>query len=170
MTRIALVVEDARWEELRLAPLGQSVLDAVVARLKVPDGFEVSLLACDDAQITELNRAFRGKARPTNVLSWPAFDLAPLTPGDAPGAPPAPDDFEDSLGDIALAYETCTREAAEQAKSFEAHITHLILHGALHLLGYDHETEADAALMEDLEREILAQLGVADPYSEERPA
>mgnify|MGYP006287624467 CR=1 FL=1 len=99
---------------------------------------------------------------PTNVLSWPAADRAPARPGETP-APPDPADGE--LGDIALSYETCAREAAEAGKTLEAHATHLIVHGILHLLGYDHETDADAALMERLEAEILGKMGVVAPYS-----
>ena len=116
-------------------------------------------MGCDDARIAELNAEFREKQTATNVLSWPAQELAP------PQAP-TPDPFEDEteLGDIALAYETCHREAEEAQLTPQAHITHLIVHGTLHLLGYDHIEDTDAELMEGLEVEILAKLGIPNPY------
>jgi len=99
------------------------------------------------------------------VLSWPAQDLAALVPGERP-AKPLSDPFEDaiSLGDIALAYETCAREAEAQNKPLANHTTHLVVHGLLHLLGYDHENDADADLMEQLEIEVLATMGIESPY------
>lgn len=108
----------------------------------------VSLLLGDDAAVAALNSEFRGKSEPTNVLSFPPS--APAEPG--------------FLGDIALAAETIAREADEQGKSFEAHAAHLVVHGLLHLLGYDHANDADAEKMEARERAILAGLGIADPY------
>ncbi|MBY0562650.1 MAG: rRNA maturation RNase YbeY [Hyphomonadaceae bacterium] len=109
----------------------------------------VSLLLGDDAAIAALNAEFRGKTSPTNVLSFP-----PSQPSEA-----------GFLGDIALAAETIAREAAEQGKTFEAHAAHLVVHGFLHLLGYDHLNDADAEKMEARERGILAGLGIADPYA-----
>ncbi|HSF96114.1 MAG TPA: rRNA maturation RNase YbeY [Thermohalobaculum sp.] len=128
-------------------------------------GWEISLLACSDSRIAELNRAFRGKPAPTNVLSWPAFDLAPDRPG-APPPPPrrSPDIPSQSLGDVAIALQTTRAEARERAIPLKDHAIHLILHGCLHLLGFDHETEADAELMEGIETRALARIGVADPY------
>ncbi len=116
--------------------------------------WEVSVALTDDAALQALNKAWRGKDRPTNVLSFPA-EMPDLPPGALQATP---------LGDIALAAETVQREAREQDKSFDDHLTHLTVHGLLHLLGYDHETTDDAAEMEALEIEILARLGVADPY------
>lgn len=122
------------------------------------------LNAVDDAAIADLNAEFRDKPQPTNVLSWPAQNLAPDVAGAQPAAPKA-DVFGDiPLGDIALAYETCTREAQEQGKTLSDHVTHLIVHGILHLLGYDHERDRDATVMEGLEVEILGKLGLDDPY------
>lgn len=160
------VIEDARWDEEHLAPLAERAARAAMVHLgHAPDLFEIALLACDDARIAELNGEFRGKAQPTNVLSWPSWDLS----ADQEGAPPLPPepgtpDDPEPLGDIALSYDTCAREAAEQGKEFDAHLTHLIVHSVLHLLGYDHIRDKDAALMEETEVAILAQLGVADPY------
>jgi probable rRNA maturation factor len=113
---------------------------------------EVSLLLGDDAAITALNRDFRGRDRPTNVLSFP--------PGEAP-----PNPENRFLGDIALAAETILAEAEFQGKSFDQHAAHLVVHGFLHLLGYDHETAPEAEAMEERERVILRALGIADPYA-----
>lgn len=125
---------------------------------------EVSLLGCDDARIATLNAEFRDKPTPTNVLSWPEDDLAAVSDGDVPTVPRSDPDGTASLGDIAIAYDTCAREAVDQGKPFADHVTHLLVHGTLHLLGYDHMRPADAALMEGLEVKILGNLGVPDPY------
>ena len=114
------------------------------------DGAEVSVLFCDDAAIRALNRDWRGKDSATNVLSFPA---APAPPG-APAA----------LGDIALAFGTVRREAEAEGKSLADHAAHLLVHGFLHLSGYDHEGDAEAEAMEAMERASLAALGIADPY------
>jgi probable rRNA maturation factor len=118
----------------------------------------LSLLLTSDAKVQGLNRTWRGRDRPTNVLSFPMLARAELE-GLAPQGPPV------LLGDIALAYETCAREAADKGISLAAHATHLIVHGLLHLAGHDHvSSEAEAEAMEALERAILAKLGLADPY------
>ncbi len=129
-----------------------------------PAAFEISVLFTDDAAIARLNGQFRGRAQPTNVLSWPAFALAPPAPGAAPPPPPAQAGARVSLGDIALAAETVANEAQAQNLALGAHLAHLIAHGALHLAGYDHGCDADADLMETLERRALGKLGIADPY------
>ena len=124
----------------------------------------MSLLACDDARIANLNADFRDKPAPTNVLSWPEEDLSPDTAGGVPSAPTPDPTGTFGLGDIAIAYDTCAREAAEQGKPLAAHVTHLLVHGTLHLLGYDHVRDPDATRMEALEVEILGKLGLPDPY------
>ena len=164
---VECLIEDPRWDGTGLQHWAEdSARAALDAAGLSPDGFEISLLACDDARISELNGAFRGKAQPTNVLSWPAHSHAAPKPG---GIPPLPDPGKDGrsteLGDIALAYETCAREADAASLSLEAHGRHLVVHGVLHLLGYDHETDPDALLMERLEVGILARMGIADPYA-----
>jgi metalloprotein, YbeY/UPF0054 family len=159
--------EEPRWGDLD--PLARSAIEATLAHLgHDPACFEVSLLACDDTRIKALNAGFRDKDKPTNVLSWPSWDLSPETPGGLPEEPETgtPEDPE-PLGDIALAYETCAREAVEQGKTLSDHTTHLVVHSVLHLLGYDHETDEDAALMEKTEVAILARLGIGDPYAED---
>jgi probable rRNA maturation factor len=145
---IEVEVEDLAWS--RALPdaeaLARRAADAVGTR-------HVAILLADDEAVRDLNARFRGKDAPTNVLSFPA----------APGP-------EEHLGDIALAFGVCAREAAEQGKPLGHHLQHLVIHGVLHLMGYDHEIDADAERMEAKERELLAALGVPDPYADpERP-
>lgn len=164
---IDVLIEDDRWDDVKLAPLCNRAFGAVFeARGISGKGYEVSVLACDDARIAELNAEFRGKPVPTNVLSWPAFELAALNEGDDPGPPPdvVANPIDTELGDIAISFDTCQREAETGKIAFEDHLTHLLIHSCLHLLGFDHETDADAARMEGLETKILASLGIADPY------
>lgn len=147
---IAISVEAGDWPD-RVEGLVRK------AALAVWDGFEqegpaeLSVLLTDDASIQVLNRDWRGKDKPTNVLSFPG------DPSPAPGAPAM-------LGDIAVAFQTVAREAGEQKKTLDDHLAHMVVHGMLHLLGHDHEDEAEAEEMEALEREFLADLGIADPY------
>ena len=160
------ICEDDRWHQMGLEALAERAGRATLAHLGLDaDAYEIALLACDDARIAVLNADFRGKPQPTNVLSWPEDDLSPEQPGATP-EPPEEGDPEDThhLGDIALAFDTCQREAQEQGKPLEAHVTHLVVHGVLHLLGYDHIRDADATLMEMIETEILGNLGLPDPY------
>lgn len=160
------VIEDARWEAFGLAPLAEKACRAALGHLGLGAvGFSVVLMGCDDARIAVLNADFRGKPQPTNVLSWPSEDRAAEVSGAEPDLPePGDADEPEELGDIAIAWETCAREAAEQGKPMADHVTHLIVHGLLHCLGYDHVQDADAILMEGHEVEILASLGLSDPY------
>lgn len=157
------MIEDDRWQAAGLDALAQDAARAVFAHLAqtppMGEAFEISLLACDDARIAVLNGDFREKPSPTNVLSWPSEERSADQAGDAPYPPSDPE-----LGDIAIAYETCAREADEQSKEFPVHVTHLLVHGMLHLLGYDHIDDKDAALMEGLEVEILGKMGISNPY------
>jgi probable rRNA maturation factor len=137
-----------------LEALAGEAVEAALARLGLGDvESELSILFTDDAAMRKLNAEWRGKDKPTNVLSFPAFDLAP---GDNPGP---------MLGDIVVAFETVAKESELERKSFDDHLRHLIVHGFLHLLGYDHENDTDAEEMEAAERAILADMGVSDPYS-----
>ncbi|WP_417615865.1 rRNA maturation RNase YbeY [Parasphingorhabdus sp.] len=122
---------------------------------------EVSVKLSDDSEVHSLNKAYRGKDKPTNVLSFPQIqpDLLETLANT--------DDGEALLGDIILAYETCRDEASAKNISFSHHVSHLIVHGSLHLLGYDHENEIDAGLMENCEINALATLGIANPYAEQ---
>ena len=146
---IDVEVEDSAWAkalpdaEALVRAAAQATLDAEGA---TDEG--VALLLTDDESVRELNGRFRQQDKPTNVLSFPA--------------PQNPERF---LGDVALAYGVCAREAAEQGKPLAHHLQHLVAHGVFHLLGYDHETDAQAEGMESLERTVLAGLGIPDPYA-----
>ena len=149
-----LIVEAGEWPDPdSLEEFAHRAMRAALAAVSdaPTDPVEISLLLTDDAAIRELNRRWRGQDKPTNVLSFPA--------PEAPGAP-----GRRLLGDVALAFETVRREAETEGKRFEDHLAHLLVHGALHLLGYDHELEGQAEIMEALEVKALATLGIADPY------
>ena len=151
MSGITLLVEDPKWRThrglaARLAGAAQAARKAV--RLK--GGF--TILLAGDRKLRALNHDFRGKDKPTNVLSFPA--------GEAAGGKGK----TRSLGDVAIALGTVKREAKAQGKTVEDHVAHLMVHAVLHLLGYDHEADPDAEEMEALERKALAALGIADPY------
>src|ERR1700726_1661494 len=118
---------------------------------------ELAVMLTDDAGIRTLNSNWRGIDKPTNVLSFPALP---------PSGPSGPDDAPRMLGDIAIAYQTLRQEADDEQKPFDHHLSHLAIHGFLHLIGHDHEQDGDAETMEALEREILAQLGIPDPYAD----
>lgn len=120
----------------------------------VAEGGEISIVLAADAFVRRLNREYRGEDKPTNVLSFPG------------GEPePALDIREVALGDVAIAFETVEREAAAQGKKLDAHFSHMVVHGVLHLLGFDHEDESGAARMESLEVSVLGELGIDDPYA-----
>jgi probable rRNA maturation factor len=140
-------------DETVLATIANSAYSAAMDVLELDEHFNVSLLFTSNAAVQVLNRDWRGKDKPTNVLSFPA--------GDSPVETEV-----EFLGDIALALETVAAEAADEGKTFEHHTTHLLVHGFLHLCGYDHETgDDDAEEMETLERAILARLAITDPYA-----
>lgn len=165
MDDLSIVIEDPRWDSLGLAALAERAIRAGLTELALdPDMCEVSLLACDDARIAVLNGDFRARPTPTNVLSWPAEERAADTPGGYPQALEPGLDGLCELGDIAISFDTCERESRAADKPMAEHVTHLIVHGVLHLVGYDHETDADAALMEGLEVKILGKMGLDDPY------
>ena len=132
---------------------------AEIADADVGDA-ELAVMLTDDSGIRTLNSNWRGIDKPTNVLSFPA--LQPTGTG-------TPDDAPRMLGDIAIAYQTTRKEADDEQKPFDHHLSHLAVHGFLHLIGYDHEKDDDAEAMESLEQEILAQLGIPDPYADRDP-
>ena len=149
--------ESGDWSALSIAAL--TALAATVPELTNPR-LSASLVFTSDAEVQALNAQWRGKDKPTNVLSFPMLERDELLSLALAGPP-------ELLGDIALARETCTREAADKAISLEHHTAHLIVHGLLHLAGYDHETSpAEARAMEALEIKALAQMGIADPYGD----
>ena len=146
-------IESGLWERFPDAEaVVRRALAAVAGRAGLRQDDEIGVTLTDDKSIAVLNERWRQKAKPTNVLSFPA--------------PPSPaPDMPRFLGDIVLAFETIEREAREQEKAMSEHVTHLLVHGLLHLLGHDHETDMQAQAMEGLETRILATLGIADPYA-----
>lgn len=160
---VAVTIDASAWQAVVDDPL-QLCCEAIAATLRraAPAAWlaaaEVGVLLCDDARIRALNAAWRGRDRATNVLAFPALELAPGR------VPPRPAVAPVLLGDIVLAVETVAAEAERERKRPADHLRHLVVHGCLHLLGHDHEDDAAAAAMERLERLILAELGVADPY------
>ncbi len=150
---IAFDVAEGDWPD-GLEPVVTRAITAAVAEAKPKFAgvSEVSVLLTDDAEQQELNRQWRGIDKSTNVLSFP--QLEPFAP------------VSGLVGDITLALETVQREAEEMNVSFEAHFTHLVVHGFLHLLGHDHIEDDEAEVMESLETKILAGLGIADPYAD----
>ncbi|RUY88365.1 rRNA maturation RNase YbeY [Mesorhizobium sp. M7A.F.Ca.CA.001.10.2.1] len=151
---IDISVEAGNWpDEASLTRLVDRAVKAAFAETGVAGRSELSLVFTDDAHVRGLNAGWRGKDKPTNVLSFPAFPFVQ-------GGPLPP-----MLGDIVLAAETVAREAALEDKPVENHITHLVIHGLLHLLGYDHETDTEAEAMEAVERTALARLAIPDPYA-----
>lgn len=162
---VETLIEDVRWKEVGLEALSESAARATLSHLTLnPDDFAISVMGCDDARIAMLNTDFRDKSTATNVLSWPSQERAAATPGTRPDLPRIGPMPPEELGDIAIAFETCAAEAVAAGQPISAHVTHLIVHATLHLLGYDHISEADAGLMEGLEVEILASMGQANPY------
>ncbi len=158
---IDIAVSDARWTEIDrdLEAAVESAVRATIghAGLAAAEA-EISVVLGDDALVRQLNQTFRDTDRATNVLSFA------LTEGEAvPASGPV------MLGDVVLAFDTVAREAGEQSKSRRDHALHLVVHGVLHLIGYDHGSEAEARVMERMETRVLADLGIADPYLERPP-
>jgi probable rRNA maturation factor len=152
---IDILVEAGGWpDETELARIARRALHGVLAEIgaEPQTHSELSVVFTDDAHIRTLNAGWRSKDKPTNVLSFPAFPA-----GHGKALPPM-------LGDVVLAAETVAAEARDEGKPLADHMTHLIVHGILHLIGYDHEIDAEAEMMEQAERRILASLAIPDPY------
>jgi len=159
---VDVVIEDARWKTLDLTRIANHAFFETLFLLDLHHkSFACCVLACDNKHIKQLNNKFRGKNCPTNVLSFPAslenYEVkSTLTPTEA--------NNPHELGDIAIAFEICKKEATISKVKFEHHVFHLITHSVLHLLGFDHEEEENAAKMEKIEVQVLAKLGISDPY------
>lgn len=150
---IDITLEHDAWASMGdIDGLVERAVNAAVAEggVKIAAGIELSVVLCDDPFIQILNRDWREKDKPTNVLSFPADPSA----------------RDMTLGDIVIAYETTAKEAAREAKTLPEHFTHLVVHGTLHLLGYDHESDDDADVMERLEIRALMRLGIGSPYED----
>ena len=146
--------KDIDADEAHLSALIEKAIKqaVMIARPNFPKTAELSFMIAGDDLLQELNNEYRHKDKPTNVLSFPSIELQV---GEA---------AEHILGDIVISLDTTKREAALENKSFDDHFSHLVIHGFLHLFGYDHETDTQALQMERLETRILAELGIADPY------
>lgn len=151
-----IVIESDLWAA---EPRAEATVDAAIAAAAVHStrGGEVSILLSDDSAVRELNRQWRGLDKPTNVLSFPAADT-PATQGQ----------LGSHLGDIVIAYETLRRECEAEDRLFLHHLAHLTVHGFLHLIGYDHETDAQADEMETLESRIMTAMNLPDPWMDAR--
>jgi probable rRNA maturation factor len=156
---VDVVAESPLWSARpELEAIAQRAVEAALAEARRPynEDAELAVILADDARLKDLNRDWRGKDQPTNVLSFPAAE------GEEIATAPL-------LGDLVLAFETVAGEAERDGKSFEAHFSHLVVHGTLHLFGFDHMSGEEAEEMENLERAALARLGIADPYLETEP-
>lgn len=154
--KLLISVENGDWPPAEeLEKICETAVEAAIkaARLRMADEAELSLLFTGDEAIRAINREWRGKDTATNVLSFPGTDIAPGEPGGV------------ILGDIVIAFETVTSEAELEGKPFRHHLTHLIVHGFLHLFGYDHMNDDEARIMEGLETRILHGLAIPDPYN-----
>ena len=165
MTLDVLIDSDPEWDSsIDWAALARGAAEAAIAESAFPQlalskrSVEMSVRLASDEEVRALNAEWRGKDKSTNVLSFPMADAAELKVGEGP---------ELMLGDIILAHDVCAEEAAEKATTLEDHASHLLVHGTLHLLGYDHMDEMSAADMESREKLALARLGIADPYAGE---
>ena len=158
---IDVMIQSARWKaEPRAAATVRKAIRAAASAASTPSA-ELAIVLTDDSAIHTLNRDWRGHDAPTNVLSFPAKQPRSRRTGAAVPA---------SLGDVVIAYQTTAREARAEGKPLKHHLAHLAVHGFLHLVGYDHEKLRDAKRMESFETEILAGLGVPDPYARQRKA
>ena len=163
-----VMIDDKRWVGVPLEEIAKSALKLLVDNSLVKkSNFEVSILAGNDSEIKKLNKNFRGRNTSTNIISWPEYNLQPKHPGHSPKQ------FDKStlaseetifLGNLAISFERCSSEAEKKDISFADHLLHLLLHGYLHLLGFDHQNELDATLMEDIEIRLLSRIGIKNPY------
>ena len=159
MTNVEILVEDNRWASINLEELvGSAFYQTLIELGYSQSDYFVSVLGCSDKKMRELNHTFRSKDTSTNVLSWPSRERLACVEGNHPKRLDPALDAE--LGDIALSYETCLEEADQAKTNFAFYVQHLIIHGILHLLGYDHSSDPDATLMEDLEHQILGNLSL----------
>ena len=166
--KINILINDLRWSKTKLQDtcersfgLAMSVSD------EMNFNPEVSILACNDKEICELNEKFRGQNSPTNILSWPEYELKSEIPGQPPRKMKAVVEEASRLtfiGNLAISFDRCSTESKESEITFDDHMTHILLHGCLHLLGFDHQNDLDANLMEGMEINLLSSIGIKNPY------
>ena len=162
---IEFINESKKWGKKKSVVIANQAVNSTLVHLNLdPDNFEIAILACDNEKIQELNTNFRGINKNTNILSWPEKDLSPKVSGTMPMKPEPINREPMFLGNLAISFEFIVKEAEKLNKDFYNHLYHLISHGTLHLLGFVHELELDAKIMENKEREILSKVGIVDPY------
>ena len=158
--KLEVIVRSALWQKRRTAKTVIKKAISAAAKAASTQPAELAIVLGNDSGIQALNRDWRGKDQPTNVLSFPAAPIQSARKSSGKSRVPTP-----YIGDIVIAYQTTAREAVAEGKPFDHHLAHLAVHGFLHLLGYDHENDRDAEIMERLERRILKRLAVPDPYA-----
>ena len=164
MAKVEFSIEDRQWHAIDFINLVTLSCATTLKYLGIDERFNISVLACNNKRISELNLVFRKLKEPTNVLSWPNKDRSAKNSGTIPEVPIFKKNFDTELGDLAFAYPYCAREAKAIGCPLSDHITHLTVHGTLHLLGFDHVSPGDMKLMEKVEIRILNVLGLEDPY------
>ena len=164
MAKVEFSIEDRQWHAIDFINLVTLSCATTLKYLGIDERFNISVLACNNKRISELNLVFRKLKEPTNVLSWPNKDRSAKNSGTIPEVPIFKKNFDTELGDLAFAYPYCAREAKAIGCPLSDHITHLTVHGTLHLLGFDHVSPGDMELMEKVEIRILNVLGLEDPY------
>ena len=168
LMKINIIFKDKRWVKIPLEEIGKGALKLIIDKFLGQDNnFEVSILASDDVVIRKLNKKFIGKDGSTNIISWPEHETLSNQPGHIPDLVTKLKSRSEGLtflGNLALSFERCSIEAKEKNIHFEDHILHLLLHGCLHLIGFDHQNEKDANLMEDIEIRLLSGVGIKNPY------
>ena len=163
-----ILFNDNRWKKLPFEKIVHNSINLVAEDiLLTTNDYEIAILACNDLEIINLNKNFRGDSAPTNILSWPEHEYKRMKPGGFPTRIVNPTKFSkgsDFLGNLAISFDRCSSEASAGSIRFEDYTTHLIIHGFLHLIGFDHDNELDAILMEDTEKRLLSRLGIKNPY------
>ncbi len=158
-------MESKKWDKEKSVLTANQAVSSTLAHLNLdPNQFEVAILACDNKKIMDLNTQFRGINKETNILSWPEKDLSSKVSGSMPMKPKSINRGSVFLGNLAISYEFIVKEAEKLDRDFCHHLYHLISHGTLHLLGFVHDLELDAKIMENIEIEILSKVGIENPY------
>ena len=163
-----IVFEDSRWQILPLKKIALASLNLVADNVFLNSkDLEISILASNDCELMDLNKQFRGHNVPTNILSWPEHDYKRTKPGELPKRISKSSDCINGsyfLGNLAISFDRCSTEAENRNITVEDHIAHLLIHGCLHLVGFDHDNKLDAILMENIEKKLLSDLGIKNPY------